>query len=116
LSPYLYADNHFQSSITPGGSTIWSDYAHCDWLQFPVEYGGFGAGLLAAMLLYGYGRAFWLVRQLGAAGLAVLLAASGMLAHATVDFPFFNAAVFTLFALLTAATLKTAELGAHRRA
>jgi hypothetical protein len=115
LPPYLYADNKFQSSVTFGGSAIWTPYAHCDWLQFPVEYGALGAGLVLAMLLYGYGSALRLARKLGAAGVVVLLAASAMLAHATIDFPFFNAAVFTLFALLTASALKTVMLSTRRR-
>jgi hypothetical protein len=114
--PYFYADNFFQSSKAIGGSYLWTDNAHCDWLQLPVEYGVLGAGLALAMLLYWYGYALWLARKLGAAGIVVLLATLGMLAHAAVDFPIFNAAVLALFSMLLASTVKTAELSDRRRA
>jgi hypothetical protein len=114
LRDYLYSDDLFQNSTAYGGTTIWTDNVHCDWLQFPLEYGVIGASLLAAMLLYGYGMVLWHLRYLGAAGFVVLLSVSAMLAHALIDFPFFNAAVFTLFALLAAANLKTMLLSARR--
>ncbi|HTB62668.1 MAG TPA: hypothetical protein VK737_03685 [Opitutales bacterium] len=116
LRGYLYADNLFQSSKAYGGTTIWTDYVHCDWIQIPLEYGVIGAGLVAAMLLYGYGSVLWYIRYLGSSGIMVLLAVSAMLAHALIDFPFFNSAVFTLFAMLSASTLKTTLLSARRAA
>lgn len=115
IPPYFYADNEFQSSTTYGGSTVWTDYAHCDWLQLPVEYGVLGAGLALAMLFYWYGHALWLARTLGAAGVVTLLATTGLLAHSLVDFPLFNSAVLLLFSLLLASTVKTAALSSHRR-
>lgn len=115
LPRYLYADNYFQSSKAYGGSYVWTDYAHCDWLQLPLEYGVVGASFALAMLLYWYGSALWLVRKLGAAGLVALAPTLGVLVHSLIDFPLFNAAVLTLFSVLLASTIKTASLSAQRR-
>ena len=115
IPPYFYADNNFQSSQAYGGTSYWTDYAHCDWLQLPVEYGVIGASLALAMLLYWYGSALWFVRKLGSVGVVALLGTVGLLVHALVDFPIFNAAVLILFSLLLASTIKTGALSAHRR-
>ncbi len=115
VSPnYFYADQRFLSSSSIGGLSLWTDFAHCDWLQFPLEYGAIGGGLVLAMLIYGLGTALWHIRRLGLPGVMALLGAGAMLAHSAVDYPMFNAAVFALFALLVTTTLKTATLAVRR--
>ncbi len=115
VSPdYFYVDRHFLSSSAIGGLSYWADYVHCDWLQFPVEYGYIGAGLVLAMILYWVGSALWLIRRLGLPGVVGLLGVGAMLAHSAVDFPVFNAAVLALFAMLITTNLKTASLSARQ--
>jgi len=111
VSPdYFREDYLFHSSHYWGGLDLYTDYAHCDWLQFAMEYGVVGAGLALAILIYWFGYALWLWRQLGVEGWLILLAAAAILAHAAVDFPLFVPAVLTLFCLLIASTLKSASL------
>ncbi len=117
VSPDFFIEDYiFNDPTYDTGLKYNTDWAHSDWLQLPMEFGVVGAGLLLAILLYLYGRALWLLRRLGAEGLMVLLAAGGMLAHAAVDFPTYNAAVLLVFCLLLTAMLKTAELEAKRSA
>jgi len=110
---YLYADRHFLSSTAIGGLSHWTDFVHCDWLQFPLEYGAIGAGLVLALLIYGLGSALWRLRQLGVPGAVSLLGAGAMLVHSAVDYPMFNYAVFVLFAMSVTTVLKTASLSAR---
>jgi len=115
VSPnFFHADSVFTDPYYDNGLRFQTDWTHSDWLQLPMEFGVIGAGLLLAILLYIYGRALWLARRLGAAGFVILLAGGGMLAHAVVDFPTYNASVLTLFSLLLVSTLKNAELDARR--
>jgi len=102
---YLFHDSHYW-----GGLEIYTDYAHCDWLQFAMELGVVGAGLALAILIYWFGYALWLWRRLGVEGWLVLLATAAILAHAVIDFPMYVPAVFTLFCLLVASSIKTASL------
>ncbi len=114
VSPDFFREDYvFLDSTYDGGLRSQTDWAHSDWLQLPMEFGFIGAGFLLVILLYIYGRALWLARALGAAGLAVLMACGGMLVHCTEDFPAYNASVLTLFSLLLVSTLKQAELEAR---
>ncbi len=111
VSPdYFREDNYFTSSTSFGGLAYFTDFAHCDWLQFAMEFGVVGASLLLAILIYWLGYAMWLGRRLRAEGWVVLLAASALLVHATIDFPLYNAAVLALFCILVTSTVKTASL------
>ena len=111
---YFYIDRVFLSSTAIGGLSNWTDFVHCDWLQFPLDYGRIGAGFVLAMLLYGLGSALRHLRRLGLAGVAALLGVGAMLAHSAVDYPMFNAAVFALFSMLAVSTLKTVSLSSRR--
>jgi O-antigen ligase len=117
VSPDFFIEDYaFLDPSYIGGLSVRSDWAHSDYLQLLMEFGIIGASLVFAMLLYLYARALWLAKHLHAAGLVVLVACAGMLAHGTVDFPMYNAPVVSLFFLLLGATLKLAELEARRAA
>ena len=90
-------------------------HAHCDALQLAMEYGALGAGLLLLILLYWAWRACGLAAWLGSKGWMVLVGAGFVLVHSCVDFPFFNAAVLTLFTLLVVSVVKLAELNRLQR-
>lgn len=90
--------------------------AHSDWLQFVMEFGFIGAAPLLAILLYWFGYALKLARWLRAPGWLMLLGPLLVLVHATIDFPFYNMAVLTLFTVLLVSTVKNATLEAKRTA
>ena len=102
---YYFHDSHFK-----GGLTTYTDYAHIDWLQFPMEFGLLGSSLLLGILVYWFGYALWLGRRMQGEGWVILLGAAALLVHALVDFPLYNSAILTLFCLLVASTIKTASL------
>lgn len=115
VSPNFFIEDYvFVDSRYDGGLSQRADWAHSDWLQYPMEFGFIGASLPLAILLYLFMRGLWLSRRLGAEGLVVLLACAGLLAHAAVDFPSYNAAVLLVFCLLLVSTVKTGELAAKR--
>jgi len=111
VSPsYFLADGDFLSKTSYGGLAMRTDYAHSDWLQFPMELGVIGAGLELAILLFWYGSAMKLGRRLGAEGLVIMIGCAAMLVHAAGEFPMFNGALIVLFSLLLASVVKTGTL------
>jgi len=111
VSPsYFLADGYFHSKEAYGGLAVRTDYAHSDWLQFPMELGVIGAGIELAILLFWYGYAVKLGRRLGAEGAVILVGCAGMLVNAAVEFPMFNGALIVLFSLLLASAIKTGAL------
>jgi len=111
VSPsYFLADNVFINKAAYGGLGARTDYAHCDWLQFPMELGFIGAGLELVILLFWYGYAVKLGRRLGAEGVVVLVGCAAMLIYAAGEFPMFNGALIVLFSLLLASAVKTGTL------
>lgn len=87
------------------------DHAHNDYLEFIIEHGWVGAGLLALFVLLCFARALACLRDPRRAlafgvGFAALTAISGMLIHALVDFSLHipaNAFWFVVLAILPCA-------------
>jgi len=114
VSPdYFREDYYFHNSSVPGGLSLYTDYAHNDWLQIPMEFGVVGASFVLGIVLYSVGYALWLGKRLRSEGWVVLLAAAALLVHALVDFPLYNTAVLALLCLLVTSTIKTASLDAR---
>jgi hypothetical protein len=115
---YLYPEyiRRFAGSYN-GGKLFW-EHAHNDWLQLPIELGGFGVILLAAGGLWWAGR---LARSGIWRRLPALLLALGLLqtlAHASFDFPFQNPAILITWLVLAIITVRYTtldEAGNNRR-
>jgi len=111
VSPFYFRKlGLFPDPDTLGGLQYRANHAHSDGLQFTMEYGVLGAGILLLMLLYWVGRVGGLARWLGAKGWMVVLGLGATVVHSLVDFPFYNEAVLTLFTLLLISVVKMAEL------
>jgi O-antigen ligase len=92
------------------GNVLFWDHAHNDWVQFLAEFGLIGAIFPVAAL----GWLIYRFCRLGAlahpAFLLLLLGFGLTLAHAWVDFPLSNTAIFTTFCTVWLLSLRWAEL------
>jgi len=115
ISPgFFYREKMFFDPAALGWLSERANYAHSDWLQFPMEYGAIGAAFLLAMLLYWLVKIWLLAPWLSGATELALLGCGGTLLHATFDFPLHNVAVLTLWAVLLVSAVKAGELNRLR--
>ncbi len=115
ISPgFFFREKMFVDDNALGGVGQRANYAHSDWLQFPMEYGLLGASLLLGMLAYFLVKILTLSRWLGAPAELALVGAVGTLVHALFDFPLHNEAVLTLWAVLLISACKVGELNRLR--
>ncbi|MCD8481231.1 MAG: O-antigen ligase family protein [Verrucomicrobia bacterium] len=84
---------------------IW-DYAHNDWLQYTIELGYVGVGILAAIFLAWAGIALRWIRHLRLHHLALYAGLALLLAQATVEFHLQIGAVHLAFAAVLALAVK----------
>jgi O-antigen ligase len=111
ISPgFFFREKMFLDDKVLGGVGQRANYAHSDWLQFPMEYGLIGAGLLLGMLVYFLIKIMMLSHWLGAPAELALVGAAGTLVHALFDFPLHNVAVLSLWAVLLVSACKVGEL------
>ncbi len=94
---------------------IFYDHLHNDYVQFAIEYGFFGVGLLSLLVLLCLMRALKVMRErhnglCKGASFACLLAISATLMHMTVDFPLQAPANAMLFVVYLALCLSLSAL------
>lgn len=90
------------------------DYCHNDWLQFPLELGAIGAGVLGSILVGWFGYCCRRVRQVRAEHAMLAVGLAGALLHSFVDFNLHMSLIHLTFALLVVMLCKWLQLG-HQR-
>jgi hypothetical protein len=106
---YLKRNPLFTEPGDPGVLRYRVDYAHSDWVQFPIEWGLAGTGLFVAVLAWWTARVWKLRRALPLESWSVLGAVVLVLVGAGLDFPLNNQAVLIALAGLLAVAVKLGE-------
>lgn len=83
---------------------LWAraNYAHCDWLQVLLEWGGVGYAILLAALAWLASKILHAARRRSASQLALSASLALVLFHATLDFIFYFTPALTLLAVIAA--------------
>jgi O-antigen ligase len=113
VGPYAYTATYL---LYKKPQQTWYPYAHNDWLQVLVEWGGAGSAVILAALLLAWG---WPVTTgiarspiIGTLMVSVFL----VMTHAVFDFPLqIHSLLFTTLLLLTVLTSPPAHSSEHRR-
>jgi len=91
---------------------VWWDHAHIDWLEIPIELGLPGVLLIAAALGWSCWRFLHGQGWRHPVAVMLLLGCAQTMLHATIDFPFQNAAVLITWWGLLVLALRWLELDA----
>ncbi|MEM7672221.1 MAG: O-antigen ligase family protein [Verrucomicrobiota bacterium] len=96
----LYPDIHyysFSAKESAWRTSHWRD-AHSDWLEFPIEYGWIGTGLLLASLLIWIPRSLQFLKSPRIYLLTPWLGSCALIGHAIFEFQFQTPTVVMVFA------------------
>jgi hypothetical protein len=95
-----------------GGQIRFWEHAHCDLLEFPIEFGA--VGMLPLLVALGWGAARLVRQRVWRNPLALLVLLGGLLTlvHAGADFVFQSPAILLTWAVLMLAAIRWAELDA----
>jgi len=114
-APYYIRQNPlFSVPGHPGMVYYRSNFAHSDWLQFPIEWGLAGTALFTAALGWWVGKVWSLRRVLPPECWCALGAVALVFAGAALDFPLASPAVLLVLTGLVAASVKLGETAGRR--
>ncbi len=116
ISPYYLPRNpQFRDPSNAGVTRYGLHYALSDWVQITAEWGGVGAGLFVAGMIWWVVKAWKLRAMMPGESWLSLGAVAMVIAGSAADCPFYNPAVLIATAVLPAIALKLAEFSARPR-
>jgi len=114
-APYYLRHNPlFSMPGHPGVVYYRSNFAHSDWVQFPIEWGLAGTALFTVALGWWGGKVWRLRRVLPTESWCALGAVALVLAGAAIDFPLASPAVLLVMTGLLTVSVKLGETSVRR--
>jgi O-antigen ligase len=106
ISPYYFT--RYPIFVHPRTNRLraFANYAHCDWLQYPMEFGYAGVSLLGLMLFYWFMKILTHWRGLTRFSLMLLAGCLTVFIHASFEFIFYNPAILYAYIFVLAAAVK----------